>query len=373
MRSATDLRPIVDAILDDARLMEALRLDGWPQPMGFAYHRETWDPSRLERHVRSELDAMDESRRSALLRRGAERTVVHVWPSLPGAGVTPVLYGYLLGVEHQQIKPSSAGRNFAEVFVDVWRRFDHTVAATDDWRGEHVIASGADETIEHMVDELGVEHVVGYGHRVSGAIVVEGEVDLEEVAALLATDIVLWNQSGCFSARGVVFVGSPEAGRRFGGMLANAVAEREEELQASVSENVAAARMQRRGRAEFETEVWRARTGWVERRDVWAGEWIAARAVSLTTVEEIDRLASVIDVPSRNIQGFAIGAAESAEEITDLLLRLGATRVCAPGRLQAPEPEWLHDGYSNVLALLGPGVGRVGDNAGAQPGPDRVE
>ena len=45
------------------------------------------------------------------------RSITHVWPALPGAGVTPVLLAAQLGIEHQSIRPSSRGRHFAERFA----------------------------------------------------------------------------------------------------------------------------------------------------------------------------------------------------------------------------------------------------------------
>ena len=111
-----------------------------------------------------------------------------MWPALPGAGVTPVLFGWLLGAR-QIVRPSSRGRYFAEHFHQTW----HEAAGADglslvfgspgsEWRrADAVIASGGDETLDPELRDFlgdpphrGRPTMLGYGHRVSLAVIVDG-------------------------------------------------------------------------------------------------------------------------------------------------------------------------------------------------------
>ena len=66
---------------------------------GFALHARTWDVDRMADVVATEV-AADE--------RGLlPRSVAHLWPALPGAGVTPVLYSWLAGIDDVRFRPSS--------------------------------------------------------------------------------------------------------------------------------------------------------------------------------------------------------------------------------------------------------------------------
>ena len=308
---------------------------------GLAMHRRTWDPAEIEATIDREL------REAGRTLDGRPHTVAHLWPALPGSGVTPVLYGYLAGLDEQRIKPSSHGQHFARYFVERWNRHDDSVCLSDAWdHADHVVISGTDETVAAVEATMGAARVTGYGHRVSFAIV-EPDGAPERWADDLATDIVMWHQQGCFSARAVFYAGAdPHA---FGAALGDAIARAELALDATLDQRQLAHRMQRRGAAEFETTVFGSGLGWVELRDHFDGSLISPHTVTLVPFHG-DHLP--LGVPPRHTQGVALGVpAHRRAHWAAVATAVGATRVCAPGELQMPPASWPHDGRSNVFFL----------------------
>jgi hypothetical protein len=305
------------------------------------------------------LDDVVEDAPGRRLKLERPANIVHIWPALPGAGLTPVLFGAILGVP-QGIRPSSRGRHFAEHVTSIWPSGIaplRLLASDDEWRAaEVVVVSGSDQTVAEVRRQAHGARVIGYGHRVSFAVVVDGaEVDLAETAVAVATDALMWNQTGCFSARGVLFCGSEERLEVFGELLGDAITAEEKRLGACGFEaGELAARVQARGVAEFTSEIWGDSIGWAQRVDgPFNGERVAANVVTLHHVESLEELSQAVVVPRGQLQGVALAApATVRDEWTEELAQLGVTRICQPGELQAPPAGWLHDGQPNILGWL---------------------
>ncbi len=347
-------RRVVDALFaDEDALLDSVVADGWPRPMareGFAMHRETWNVDAIADTIAREAELVDGPLVSS---------TAHLWPALPGAGVTPMLYGFLAGVPTQVLRSSQRSEHFADLFVRTWREHDDSVTLSEGWRDvERIIVSGSDETIDALVDEFGASHVTGYGHRISLAIV--DDEDPERWAQQLADDVVLWHQAGCFSCRAVVFVGSPDDAHDFGRALADAIADAESRLGSDFDEGQLAQRMQALGTAQFETEVFEARQGWVEMREKVVDAARPPHVVPVVAVEDIDQITRVVDVPPRNVQGIALAGPRGRRvQLADVAELLGATRCALPGQLQQPPAAWPHDGAPNLAAFTGEASGRV--------------
>jgi len=368
-------RDIIDRLYADFdATVKATVADGWPEPMvrrGFALHRETWDVDVLVDALQQELapyggaqalDRFVEGRRII-----APRQVIHVWPALPGAGVTPTLYGWLLGA-NQIVRPSGRARYFAQHFGEVcldvlgapWISVEE--GPTERWRdADVVVISGSDETV-HAVSEYlqsdGHRHrpiVIPFGHRVSFSLIVDEDTDATmDWVEPLARDIVMWHQLGCFSARGVLFVGDLMRMSQFSRALGDAIAAEEARQGATTlsDEGALAERAQARGVAEFTVEVYGEGLGWVQVSDAaFRGEQIAPHVVTMHHVETLEELPELVDLPPEHIQGVSLGMHDRGPKRhvwMDALARLGATRICQPGRLQAPPADWPHDGWPNV-------------------------
>lgn len=352
-----------------ARLCEAVIRDGWPAQMarqGMIFGQQTWKIDLIARKFESELAdiiGFSEFDVDATLQRVSRpRSIVHIWPALPGAGLTPVLYGALLGVP-QWVRPSRRGRNFAEYIAQNWP--DDAAPLTllepqDAWDfGDVTVVSGSDETVTKINEIIAKNRaerrqiVTGYGHRVSLCVLVDGpSMDLAELGEKIATDTVMWHQMGCFSPRGVLFVGEDARLAEFGALLGEAIAREEVRLEANVvSAAELAQRAQARGVAEFQTDVWGSGVGWVQRsEEAFKGARISTHALSLHAVESLEKLPKMLRVSPRHIQGIALAApAGDFEAWAAALRQAGATRVCAPGTLQIPPGDWPHDGRPNTF------------------------
>ena len=368
----TPIRIFIDRLFGDLdATVESIVADGWPEAMvqaGFALHRRTWDVEALVAAFEAELagfggvEALEgfvkgpADRHIKLVR---PESVVHIWPALPGAGLTPVLFGALLGVP-QWVRPSSRGRGFAEHVASIWPEelpSLEVLGPDEAWSfADVVVVSGSDETVAEVRRQAPSAQVTGYGHRVSFAVVVDGDgVDLADVAAGLATDVVMWHQKGCFSARGALFCGSEERLEAFGELFGEAIAREEKRLDATQLEQTELARRaQARGVAEFTSTLWGDGVGWAQRADrPFAGEQVAAHVLTVHRVASLAELDEAVSVPPGQLQGAALCAPSSVRDAwADTLAGLGVTRVCVPGELQAPPAGWLHDGRPNVLGWL---------------------
>lgn len=382
------LRAAIGELFDDFdETVRAVVADGWPEQMareGLMLHRRTWDVDGLVEALDRELhgyggvaalssfSATRDAHEHIGARIIAPEQIVHLWPSLPGAGVTPVLFGWLLGAA-QIVRPSSRGVYFAHRFHKAWHFSSggrallslEFGAPNDSWRDvDAIIMSGSDEAIAALRDFIGHGHHRGrptfltYGHRVSfGVVVDDGESNLAQIAMALATDVVLWHQLGCLSARAIVFNGTRERMERFGHLLGEAIEEREKNLGATtLGEDRLARRVQARGVAEFLGHCWGDGLGWVQlTSSPWLGDTVSAHTVTLHHTNNLDELRHVIKVPRHQLQGAALWTKEPgpvrrawAEE----LARLGVNRICAPGHMQAPSPSWAHDGWPNAMDFV---------------------
>lgn len=373
-------RAFIDALLYPLdETISATVADGWSVEQaraGFACHQRTWDIDLLVDALQAELagvgglQALD---RPVSTPRGARRVIaprkiLHVWPALPGAGLTPMLAGWLLGAQ-QSVRASSRGTYFATHALDLWRRVAPQAPVSLEFeapgagwqQADVVVISGSDETVDAVRAFLGQPThrgkptISAYGHRVSAALVIDhADAPLADWAAGIARDVVIWGQQGCFSARAVVFCGAEARARRFAAVLASAIQDAERELGPLRDPIQLARRAQARGVAEFTGEVFGGpQGGWVQlMRSPWTGDAPAPRCVSIHPITGIDGLAGAIAVRPNQLQGCALATLASGPQRAawlDELAQLGFTRVCAPGQLQSPPASWLHDGLPNVM------------------------
>lgn len=333
---------LLDALLNFPAFVDAVMADGWTRGMaerGFELHQNTW---RGIDEVMSQIETVNG--------RDMVEKVCHVWPALPGAGVSPVLFGVLCGVKTQHIKASRRGQHFANYFVslanDFGVRFSEDLFSSD---YERLIVSGSDDTISYFNAKH--DHVIGFGHRESVAVVDANFQDFEG----LATDIAQWDQQGCFSVRAVFYIG--DNSDAFSQKLANALFEREGE--ASHDSGALTSRIQRRAIAEMTSQIFVDHRGrnencaWVQSASgPWLGGTPAAGCVSVYDIDskQPESLISLIGLPSHNRQGVSLFVSFSGLE--EELFSSGFTHISPVGQIQSPPLNWLHDGRSNVDMFL---------------------
>lgn len=226
-----------------------------------------------------------------------------------------------------------------------------------------VVASGSDETIAALASRLATsQRLVAHGHRFSLALVDAGTLDdLDGAARALALDVALWDQSGCLSpVCAHVVGGGPTSAPRFAQALALALEQLSGEMpRAAVGAQVAARIRNERDEAAMRAAAGRdvevfasADSAWTVVREDEPGLRPAPlhRFVRVHPVADLADWAGAIAPHARHLStiGVAAGSAD-AGRIADLAVRLGTSRICELGRMQAPRLDWPHDG----LPVLG--------------------
>lgn len=379
-------RRLIAALFEDFNAtVSAIVADGWPEEMvraGLSFHRQTWDIDEFVEHIQRELYAFgglaalegfahggDVTHRYHITR---PRHVIHIWPALPGAGLSPVLFGWLLGIK-QTIRPSSRCTYFAHHFYEIWEDLAGSAlvhlefgAPDTSWQNADVIVvSGRDETVDAVREFVGTNEqghaptLLGYGHRISFATIVDHpSIDIERCCRNIALDTVLWHQMGCFSSRGVIFCGSTDRATRFAQTLGTQLQHTEQTLQATtLPQSNIVQRAQARGSAEFTGQVFGEGFGWVHQvNGAFVDHQNPPHVLTFHRIDNIHQLEEAVAVQPRHLQGVALACAPDQPVIHQTwaraLARLGATRVCEPGQLQSPPASWCHDGWANVLMWL---------------------
>lgn len=231
-----------------------------------------------------------------------------------------------------------------------------------------VVASGSDETIEAVRSQLNADqNFIGYGHRLSIAVLGADALDSANAAAL-AVDVAAWDQLGCLSpAMAFTVGGSNTEVAAFAERLAEELERLEREApRGTIDEQSAAAiRTEREtARMRFASNAPEGR-GSVPRIFASRGsEWTlvlegnepgaALRAAPLhrfLRIQPVRDFAALRELCAPLAPWIStIASAGLAEPDLSALPELGGNRVCAPGEMQTPALGWQRDG----LALLGP-------------------
>jgi hypothetical protein len=227
-----------------------------------------------------------------------------------------------------------------------------------------VVATGSDETIQSLRPRVAAgRRFVPSGHRLSLAVLGEAATRGEALASALrgiALDVSLWDQLGCLSPIAVYVVGDDRsATRRVGEALAAELDRAEPRRPRGRVETEAAARFtHERDAAELRAAagddvVLHAGDGFAVVCEADAAPRPAPlhRFVRVHPVRDERELARVVRPMARHLAGVALAAGDDASGLARTLARCGASRVCPPGRLQAPPLDWCHEGRGVLLPL----------------------
>jgi hypothetical protein len=232
-----------------------------------------------------------------------------------------------------------------------------------------VVATGSDEAVASIAARVAPpRRTVCYGHRISLALfgpqVCEGAA-LRSAARGLALDVALWDQLGCLSPVSVHVVGARRGGAT---RVAEALGAELEALEARLPRgriDLAAAAATARERAEAEMRraaspatgrSVRVHTGnaWtvVEEADARPRPSPLHRFLRVHPAADLGTAVESLRPLSSHLAAVAVAGFERGDRaLAHALADLGASRVCAPGRMQAPPLGWHHDGLG-VLAPL---------------------
>jgi hypothetical protein len=229
-----------------------------------------------------------------------------------------------------------------------------------------VVAYGIDATIE----TLRRPNVVGFGSRVSAAVVAPeaiGDSEVEQIAKLLAHDVALFEQLGCLSPHQIFVLSSHDRpARDFAVRMADALE--------AICNSMPPALLPIRDAVEIrevrERARWRAIAGepielfesrgltWTivfePRSDMSEPFKISPgfRTVHVTAVRDLAELRRCLAGTVGRIEAMAVAGDESGE-IRSAITQMRIPYVCAPGEIQSPPLEWAHGGGAFFDAILG--------------------
>lgn len=226
-----------------------------------------------------------------------------------------------------------------------------------------IMAMGSDATLETLLRQLDArKRWVAYGHRLSLAAL-GSDLHLPTTAKKIAEDVALWDQSGCLSPAAIFFVGQPKTAAEFSECLGSALEEVSQRWpRGAIDPHDAAAihheREESRLRQAAGQEVavhGSDDTGWTVISEA-DSRWRTTplhRFVRVYAADDTDALFKALSplapvLSSVAMDGFGAQHAIVAEE----LIRLGASRLCAPGMLQAPPLGWHHDGRPLLIPFV---------------------
>jgi hypothetical protein len=230
---------------------------------------------------------------------------------------------------------------------------------------ECIVASGSDATIAALRARIpDARRLVARGHRLSlaalGPDATRGPA-LQRAAAGLAVDVALWDQLGCLSPVAVHAVDpDPAACDRVAEALAEELAAAEQRWpRGRVDAATAAAIQAARDEAELRGAAGRRVTVLASRGTAWTVVREDApplrpgplhRFVRVHPARSPEELSAALAPVGRTLAAIALeGFGPRARGVTLACAELGASRLCAPGTLQAPPLGWHAEG-AGVLA-----------------------
>ena len=291
--------------------------------------------------------------------------------NVAGAGIHEVAIALIAGAR-VTIKTATAepvffaefARTLAEVDPEAgarleivhWSRARSDLTASLIEKCDRVVAYGDDATVE----SLRRPNVIGFGSRVSAALVTEVS-RIDSVMELLARDVALFEQLGCLSPH-QVFVVSPDGGAA--GKMAKGMAAALERM----TKSMPPARIPLRDAAEIrglrERARWRAIAGDpIELFEGRALEWTVVleresdgfkispgfRTVHVTRVRDLAEFRACIAPVSGRVEAMAVVGDDAEGEARSMRIPY----VCAPGEMQSPPLDWRHGGGSFIDTMVG--------------------
>lgn len=365
----------------DVALPEATGFSREVVRAGVAHALQGWTGNALRALVQRELGNGGGGDRQCTLAAGFETTSVLLAGALPTptllAIVAPLAVGSPVLVRTPSGDPVTArvvASSIAEVdatlgaCVEVVRFGAGELDALDVFlSAECVVASGSDATISAITARIRApRRFVAYGHRVSIAVLGPGALTLSalpETCQRLALDLALWDQLGCLSPIALYVVAAdPSAIDHLATALAAALARAELQLpRGRVAIAAAAAFARARAEAEVRAAAGRRVAVYGSPKDPWCvvredtdelREAPLYRFVRIHPVADLAGLSAALGTLPPHLAAVAIdGFGADSRSVAQQVAGLGASRVCAPGRMQAPPLGWHHDGQGILTPL----------------------
>ncbi|MHB8383551.1 MAG: acyl-CoA reductase [Candidatus Binataceae bacterium] len=250
-----------------------------------------------------------------------------------------------------------------------WSRDDRGPTAALVGGASRILAYGDDASLA----SIGGRNIVGFGSRLSGAIVTRAarsDARIRATAAALARDVTLFEQLGCLSPHHVfVEDESGSAAREFAHALADAIGALALTIpppNAIALEDAAALRRAR------ETARWRSIGG--EAVEMMEGPGIAwavifdrdaafspspgFRTVRVSPFHDREDLRARVAPAKGRIEAFSLAQGVHDETLISELRELGASYIAESGGIQSPALTWRHGGGAFLDSMIKPGAKR---------------
>jgi hypothetical protein len=313
------------------------------------------------------------------------RLITHILAgNVPAPGIHSICCGLLLRSANL-VKVSARDPVFPALFVESLREVDPNLAdcvAVLNWprtetavtqaalaQAEAVIAYGDDRSVAALRQLTPpTAKFVGYGHKISFAVVAREAMTPEQLPALAqaaAFDISVYDQQGCLSPH-VIYVEERGAlgPRRFAAALAEAMTAYQQRVpRGALTVEAAAEFTTIRSGYQFRAESDRRVAVWTS---LPANDWLvlydddpsfAPSCLNrVVYVKPTDGFSRVLG----NVRRYAplistVGVAPMNERVMTFagdLSQMGVSRVCPLGEMQRPPLAWHHDGRPNLAELV---------------------
>jgi hypothetical protein len=222
-----------------------------------------------------------------------------------------------------------------------------------------LLVYGSDEAISYF-NRIEQQHkpVIGYGHRVSIGIVIEGATD--EDTAGFARDVITYGQAGCLSPQVIFYVGSTGDMQDFSLNLSNHLAAACDTINCGIpdTETLHMVRTHRALGKMFGCKIFE------DYNCRWSvvlpgnSSFIPPGGGGIVHVRAVEKLADILQwtqIYHGRLQGCAVANMNRLEhkprDLDTVLGQLDFSRVCSPGELQTPPISWKQDNR-NVFRTL---------------------
>ncbi len=374
----------------DALLPRISGFDAEMVRLGLNAYLRTFRAPQLQRFVAEDfanpklLDEFQPVPKGGMARALGPELLVHVWAgNVPGLPLWSLVCGLL--VKAPAIgKVASAEPLFASVFARLLAEVEPRLAdvlAIVWFKGgdvesgralfteaDTVLAYGGNDTLAALREQVPITtRFLPHGHKLSVGLVAAAALDaqrLPAVARAAALDVVRYEQQGCYSPHTFyVARGGRVTPREFAQALAGELAALEHRfarrtLTLEEAASVAGWRQgqEMKGHDGAVELLGDAQTAWCVAYSDAAGELQPCALNRTVQVQAVDRLEDALpQLAAQRDYLQTVGVAAAPQQLHALAERLGAagaTRICALGRMTAPEAGWHHDGRYSLLDLV---------------------
>ncbi len=317
---------------------------------------------------------------SGMTRAWGPELIWHVTAgNVPGVAVQSLIDG-LLAKAPALIKPASAEPLLAATWVHMLCAELPALApamAVIWWPGgsraeeqlvlQHastVIINGSNAAVADLRARMPAHvQLLDYGSRLSFAVVTSAALQHSTLAADLAYDIAVFDQSGCVSPQLVFVEGSTAAASTLAAALDAELAAQERTLpRGPLSADQASAIRQHRDAAEWRELAGQAVSIYGPANTRWSiivdpqatlAPGCGGRTITLRPLADLTALPTLLAPLRPFLQSVALAATGAqAHHLAELLARSGVSRITVPGAQGWPQPAWHHDGRNPLSALL---------------------